>query len=254
MDYEFIQLDFDGPVGTLTLRRPPGNLLHIAMMEEINDALLSLRSHDELLVLVLRGDGDFCLGWDLKDHVPRRVQRMIQVFMRVFETLRMTQVISVAAVQGRAHGAGFELALGCNLIVAADNADFALPQVKLGIIPPVASAVLPRIAPRRKAMEWILTGNPIPAGRLEHDGVVNRQLPSRRFGQELRKFIGQITDKSGPVLQLARRAQFEAYYATFPDALASIQTMYLRELVQLNDAREGTKAAREERDPVWQHS
>jgi enoyl-CoA hydratase/carnithine racemase len=112
--------------------------------------------------------------------------------------------------------------------------------------------VLPRIAPRRKAMEWILTGNSIPAQRLEHDGVVNRLLPSRRFAAELKKFIRQITDKSGPVVQLAKRAQFEAYYSTFPDALASIQTLYLKELVDLHDAREGTRAALEEREPVWQ--
>ena len=253
MEYDFITLEIDDRVATLGLSRPPANLLNIRMMEEINDALLSLRQHADLQVVVLRGaDDGFSEGLDLKEHGPKRVQRLIQVFMRIFETLRMMNIISIAAVRGRAHGAGFELALGCNLIVASETADFALPQVKTGIIPPVACAVLPRIAPRRRAMEWILTGNSIPAQRLEHDGVVNRLLPTRRFEAELKKFVGQITDKSGPVLQLAKRAQFEAYYSTFPDALASIQTLYLKELVDLHDSREGTKAAREEREPVWQ--
>jgi enoyl-CoA hydratase/carnithine racemase len=189
----------------------------------------------------------------MNDHVPGRVQRLMQVFMRVFETIRMMNLISVAAIEGRALGAGFELALGCNLIVARESAEFALPQVRAGIIPPVASAVLPRIAPRRKAMEWILTGNPIPARRLEHDGVVNRVFPDDAFEPQLEAFVGQIADKSGPVLQLAKRAQFEAYYATFPDALASIQTIYLRELMSLRDAAEGPAAVRENREPVWQH-
>ncbi|MGH7551971.1 MAG: enoyl-CoA hydratase/isomerase family protein, partial [Longimicrobiales bacterium] len=70
---------------------------------------------------------------------------------------------------------------------------------------------------------------------------------------ELRSFVGQLTDKSGPVLQLAKRAQFEAYYSTFPDALASIQTLYIQELMNLQDAKEGPKAARENREPVWQN-
>src|SRR5690606_7937675 len=108
----------------------------------------------------------FSEGLDLREHTQKRVQRLLQVFMRIFETMRMMNVVSIAAVQGKALGAGFELALGCNLIVAAEDALFALPQTKMGIIPTVAAAVLPRIAPRRRAMEWVLTGNPISASRL----------------------------------------------------------------------------------------
>ncbi len=255
MAYDFIELAIDQKVAELTLRRPPGNLLSIVMMEEINDALLSLRSHQSLQVLVVRGsNGVFSLGLDLAEHIPQSVRRLIQVFVRIFETIRLTDVISIAAVDGSAHGAGFELALGCNLIIATDSASFALPQLRDGIIPPVAAAVLPRIAPRRKAMEWILTGSPIPVKRLEHDGVVNRLVPAAKLEKELRSFIGEITDKSGPVLQLAKRAQFEAYYSTFPDALANIQTLYLKELIALQDAKEGPRAALERREPVWQHS
>jgi enoyl-CoA hydratase/carnithine racemase len=254
MDYEFINLDIAGEVATVTLEREPGNLLNLGMIEEINAAVLSLRDHAALEVMVLRGArGQFCHGLDLADHGPRSVQRLVQLFMRIFETLRMMPVISVAAVQGRAYGGGFELALGCNLIIASDSAEFALPQVRQGIIPPVASAVLPRIAPRRKAMEWILTGDPIPAARLEHDGVINCLVPDRSFDMELRAFVARITEKSGPVLQLARRAQFEAYYTSFPDALANIQALYLKELMSLEDAKEGLKAAREGREPVWRN-
>ncbi|MGH7552135.1 MAG: enoyl-CoA hydratase/isomerase family protein, partial [Longimicrobiales bacterium] len=154
MAYDFINLTIAEKVADLTLIRSPGNLLHIPMMEEINDAMLSLRRYDSLQVLLVRGGKeDFSLGLDLEEHVPSRVRRLLQVFMRMFENIRMMNVISIAAVEGRAHGAGFELALGCNLIVAADSAEFSLPQLHDGLIPPVATAVLPRIAPRRKAME-----------------------------------------------------------------------------------------------------
>ena len=254
-DNEFVRLEQRDQCATLWLDRAPGNLLNIAMMEEIDDALSSLRNVPDLEVLVIRGaQGVFSEGWDLKEHVQRRVQRMLQIYMRVFETLRMMNVITIAAVEGRAWGAGFELALGCNLIVAAENTSFALPQVGQGIMPPVAAAVLPRIAPRRKAMEWILTGAEISALRLEHDGVINRIFPADLFNGLLGSFVAEITSKSGPVLQLAKRAQMEAYYTTFPQALATIQTLYLRELMELGDAREGPKAVREGRAPTWKNA
>ena len=254
MDYQFITFSVDDQVATLRLNRPPGNLLNIAMLEEVNEALLSLRQWQNLEVLVLRGGEDiFCEGLDFKEHSSRRVQRMIQVFMRVFESLRMIPVISVAAVEGNAFGAGFELALGCNLIIATETATFALPQVRHGVIPPIASAILPRVAPRRLAMEWILMGNEIAASRLEHDGVINRLFPSSRFNQRVSEFVTELTEKSGPVLQLAKRAQYEAYYSTFPEAMASIQSLYLKELMALHDAREGPRALREEREPVWKN-
>lgn len=254
MEFEHIELGIADKVATLRLARPPGNLLDIAMMEEINGALASLRDHGTLEVLVLRGsDQSFSDGLDLREHTQKRVQRLLQVFMRIFETMRMMNVVSIAAVQGKAIGAGFELALGCNMIVATQDALFALPQTKIGIIPTVAAAVLPRIAPRRRAMEWVLTGNPISTSRLEHDGVLNRVFPTGGLDAGLEELLAEITDKSAPVLQLAKRAQYEAYYSPYPEAMASIQSLYLRELMTLQDAREGPKAAREGRQPVWKH-
>lgn len=250
-----VRLDVGAKWATLWLDRGPEHLLTIGMMEEINEALHSLRDGDGPDVLVVRGaDGNFCEGWDLKEHGQRRVQRMLQVYARIFETLRMMDVISVAAVEGRAWGAGFELALGCNLIVAADDSSFALSHVSQGLIPPVAAAILPRIAPRRKAMEWTLTGEAIDAEQLAAFGVVNRVFPARSFEKKLGAFIEEMTSKSGSVLQLAKRAQMEAYYATFPQAVASIQALYLRELMELHDAKEGPKAVREGREPVWKNA
>jgi enoyl-CoA hydratase/carnithine racemase len=254
MDYELIDLAVEGPVATLRLGRPPRHLLNITMLDEINTALLSLRQYPELEVLVMRGaKRNFCEGMDFRDHSQKRVQRLLQLFTRVFELLRMTNVISVAAVEGNAFGGGFELALGCNLIVATETATFALPQVKHGVIPPLAAAILPRVAPRRLAMEWILMGNSISAARLAHDGVVNRLFEPENFEHRLDAFVSELTEKSGPVLQLAKRAQYEAYYSNFPEAMASIQSIYLKELMSLHDAREGPRALREEREPVWKN-
>ena len=213
------------------------------MLEELNDAVLSLRSQKSLEVLILRGSGGtFSDGIDLAEHTPGRVQRLMHVYMRLFETLRMMDAIEIAAVEGKAWGAGFELALGCNLFVAADNASFRLPQTTYGVFPPIACAILPRVVPRRKAMEWILTGNEISAERLEHDGVINRLIPANDFDAGLAKFVAEISAQSKPVLELAKRAQFEAYYSTFPEAMSRVQSLYLRELMELEDARKGPAA------------
>jgi enoyl-CoA hydratase/carnithine racemase len=254
MAYQYVKLETTDEIATLCLSRPPANLLNIEMVEEINEVLLGLRAQRALEVLIIRGSRDcFSNGFDLTELGSGRPQRLIQVYMRLFESMRMMDLIEVAAVEGSALGAGFELALGCNLLVAAENATFALPETSLGLFPPIATGILPRIAPRRKAMEWVLTGNQIPAAELHHHGVINRLLPPDRFDAELDRFVSEITAKSGPVLALAKRAQFEAYYSTFPEAMSRAQSLFLRELMELSDAREGVRAAQEGRDPKWKN-
>lgn len=254
MNYQHLKLDIDGEVATLRLSRPPSNLLNIDMLEELNDAVLSLRSQKQLEVLIMRGSPDcFSEGLDLEEHTADRVHRLIQVYVRLFETLRMMDVIEIAAVQGKAWGAGFELALSCNLFVAADDASFSLPQTSQGLFPPIACAILPRVVPRRKAMEWILTGAEIDAERLEHDGVINALLPAADFERGLHEFVARITAKSKPVLELAKRAQFEAYYSTFPEAMSRVQSLYLRELMSLEDAAQGVKAHLAGKKYEWQN-
>jgi enoyl-CoA hydratase/carnithine racemase len=254
MAYSHIRIDEGERFATLTLDRPPHHLLDIDMMEEINQGLLDLRGRKEMEVLVIRGSGGtFCGGLDLGDHLRDRLQRMLQVYSRIFETMRMIDMVSIAAVEGKAWGSGFELALGCNLIVASEGASFRLPEIDRGVIPHIASIILPRVVPRRKAMEWILTGNEITVGALSYVGLVNRVFPEPDFDSDLDAFVAELTAKSGPVLQLAKRAQYESYYSTYEEALYRVQNLYLRELMELEDATEGIEASLEGRDPRWKH-
>jgi enoyl-CoA hydratase/carnithine racemase len=252
MAHRHIRIDEDGKRATLTLDRGPEHLLNIEMMDEVNQGLLDLRDEPNLEVLVIRGaDGIFCSGMDLEDHTPGRLQRLLQVYSRIFETLRMMDMVSVAAVEGKAWGSGFELALGCNLIVASESASFRLPEIDRGVIPHIATIILPRVVPRRRAMEWILTGREVTAGELADFGLANRLFPSGSFEDRLDAFVGELTAKSGPVLQLAKRAQYEAYYSTYEEALYRVQNMYLRELMELDDPFEGVRAHLEGRGPTW---
>lgn len=252
MSERFVELTCEGSVATLTLDRPPLNVMNIEMMEQINEALLQLRGRKELKVLLVRGRGKaFCAGVDIGDHTKDKVSRMIQVFHRIFESIRLLDLIAVAAVDGRALGGGFELAIGCNLVVASASARFGLPEIKVGVFPPLACVVLPRAAPRRKAMEWILTGEEITAQELQAYGLVNRIFPDATFEADLEAFIGLLTSKSGPVLHLAKRAQTESYYAAYEEALYKAENLYLRELMALHDAQEGIQAFLEKREPKW---
>ena len=254
MEYEYIRIEEGDRSATLTLARPPENLLHIDMMDELNEGLLELRNRPTLEVLVIRGAEDiFSRGLDLADHGKGRLQRMLQVYSRIFETIRMIDMVSIAAVQGRAWGSGFELALGCNLIVADDGASFRLPEIDRGLIPHIATIILPRVVPRRRAMEWILTGNEITPRELYDVGLVNRIFDAASFDEDLDGFVAELTAKSGPVLQLAKRAQYEAYYSTYEEALYRVQNLYLRELMELEDPGEGVRAHLEGRDPSWSH-
>jgi enoyl-CoA hydratase/carnithine racemase len=252
MAYEHIRLDRQDKLATLTLDRPPGNHLSIDVMDEMNQVLLEVRGREDVEVLVIRGAGGvFCEGLDLRDHERGRLQRLLQVYSRIFETIRMIDMVTIAAVEGKAWGSGFELALGCNLIVAAASTSFRLPEIDRGIIPHIASIILPRVVPRRRAMEWILTGEEIGIDELDRFGLLNRVFADDAFEDGLTGFVGALTAKSGPVLQLARRAQYESYYSTYEEALYRVQNLYLRELMELEDPAEGVSAHLEGRAPVW---
>ena len=100
-------------------------------------------------------------------------------------------------------------------------------------------------------MEWILTGREVTAKELADFGLANRVFGSGSFEDRLAAFVGELTAKSGPVLQLAKRAQYEAYYSTYEEALYRVQNMYLRELMELDDPFEGVRAHLEGREPTW---
>lgn len=255
MPQRFVRSGYEGGVATITLDRPPLNLMNIEMMEEINAALLELRDHPELKALVIRGSGDtFSAGVDLHDHTRDRVSRLLQVFHRIFETIRLLDVVTIAAVHGRACGGGFALALGGNLVVATESARFGLPEINMGLFSPLPAVILPRAGPRRKAMEWILMGDEISAQELNRFGLVNRIVPDDAFEAGIGDIVSRITSKSGPVLALAKRAQTESYYSTYEEALYKVENLYLRELMALTDPQEGIEAFLEKREPRWRNA
>jgi cyclohexa-1,5-dienecarbonyl-CoA hydratase len=255
-DYKLIKAwEADG-AAWISINRPPLNVLDIATIEEINRALWALRQREkELRALVITAEGDkaFSAGVDVADHTPDKVHRMLDVFHAVFRNLEALEIPTVAAVKGAALGGGAELAIFCDMIAAADNLRIGQPEIKVGVFPPVAAVVLPRVMPEKRAVELILGGEVMRAEEAKALGLVNRVFPLASFDEELKKFLGVFTSLSGAVLRVTKKALRAAKGLSFGDALTGVEGIYHQELMPTADAKEGLEAFLEKRTPVWKH-
>jgi cyclohexa-1,5-dienecarbonyl-CoA hydratase len=247
-----ITLEKSNNIARLTLNKPPLNVLDIAMIEELDAALKSLKDDRASKVIVIAAAGKaFSAGVDVADHTKERVDEMIKKFDDIFRTLWSLEQPTVAAVQGMALGGGCEVAIGCDFVVASEKARFGQPEIKVGVFPPVAALVLPRIIGRKKAFEWVLTGETFDAREAERIGLVNVVAPPESFDAAVNAFVGKLTALSGVVLRLAKRATRIGLDQGADAAFAEIERLYLRDLMQAADAAEGLAAFLEKRAPVW---
>jgi cyclohexa-1,5-dienecarbonyl-CoA hydratase len=251
MDYQHISFNVASGVARLTLNRPPLNVLNIAMMREINLALDSL-DQATIKVLVLSAEGKaFSAGVDVTEHTADKVGEMIEVFHGLFRRLERLDVPTLAIVQGAALGGGCEVALFCDLVLASDKAKFGQPEIKVGVLPPIAAVMLPRLVPHKKALELLLMGETIDAAEAHRLGLVNRVVPADQLQAATDEMIGKLAALSGVVLRMTRRAARLGGQGTFGEALGQVESLYLDELMKTHDANEGLAAFLEKRPPVW---
>ncbi len=240
-------------VAQVTLHKPPLNVIDIALMRELGTALTELRAKPGLKVLLIAAQGPvFSAGVDVKDHTVDRVPDMLREFHSVLRTLWSFEQPTVAAVQGSALGGGMELALACDFIVASATAQFGQPEIKVGAFPPIAALLLARLIPRKRALELVLTGEPITAATAEQLGLVNVVAPPEEFDGTVETLIARLTGLSSAVVKLAKRAALVPLRGENDDALREIEQLYLDELMKTADAREGVTAFLEKRKPRWQ--
>ncbi len=241
-------------VATLTLAREPLNVLNIAMMKEINAWLDSLKGQSDIKVLVIKAAGKaFSAGVDVGEHLGDRVHEMIEVFHGIFRRLDDLGLVSLAQVQGAALGGGCELAVYADLVIASDKAKFGQPEIQVGVLPPIAALVFPRLIGRKKALELILTGQTISAAEAKELGLVNHVAPLEELEAKTEELIGRLKSLSAAVLKLTRRTVIEGLVDDVALGLARIEKIYLEELMQTDDAEEGLKAFLEKRKPIWQN-
>src|SRR5205823_5564245 len=152
---------------------PPLNILDIAMLEELRDALARVQPDRHALIIDASGEKAFSAGASVPDHVGDRVTIMLHHFHDCFRALARLDVVTVALVRGAALGGGCELAMACDFVLASDRAKFGQPEINLGVFPPVAAYQLSRQVAPRKGLELLLTGETVDAATAQQIGLIN---------------------------------------------------------------------------------
>ena len=253
--YDNIAFEIKKDTACLTIERPPVNVLNIATMAEMNDAITSLIGDSSVKVLVITGQGDkaFSAGVDVADHTGEKVEEMIRVFHDIFRNMSRLDQVTVAAIKGLTLGGGCEVAIFCDLILAADNVKIGQPEIKLAVLPPIALLVMPRLIGLKKASELLLTGKIIDAAEAERIGLINKVVPLDVFSEELDAFIKPMRELSAVGLKYSKKGLDLGLRTGFRQGLGEIEKIYLEDLMATEDAHEGLSAFLEKRSPVWKN-
>jgi len=237
----------------ITLSDPPLHILDIAMLGELRHAIAGVTNDRHALIIDASGDRAFSAGASVQDHLGDRVVTMLERFHECFRMLARLDLVTVAFVRGPALGGGCELAMACDFVLAADTATFGQPEINLGVFPPVAAYQLSRQVPPRKGLELLLTGESIDAATAERLGLVNAVFPAAEFDVRAEEWMQRLYRQSASSLRFARKAFRLAQAADFDERLASVERLYLEELVKTADATEGLNAFLEKREPGWKN-
>ena len=254
MGYENILYEVKEGVATITINRPPYNVLDIKTMREMNQALEEVKEQQKalkLLVIAQAGDKAFSTGVDVKDHTSDKVDEMIEVFHQIFRIMATLDLPTLSVVNGFALGGGFEVAVFCDMVIASEKSQFGQPEIKLAVYPSMVVAWLPRLIGVKKAFEIILTGESIDAKEAERIGLINLAVPEERLIEAVDTFIKRLADKSPVALKLAKRAMLAGLDLDFEQALQRSEAIYKGDLMKTHDANEGLTAFMEKREPVW---
>jgi enoyl-CoA hydratase/carnithine racemase len=254
--YETIQLEASGRVARLVLNKPPYNALTVKMMQEIAHGIENLHDAREVRVIVLEAAPQstfFCAGVAAPDATPGRAFQMMEAFQGIFKAMLEISKPLITVINGPAVGAGCELALFGDLVIATEKARFAQPEVRAGVFPPIAAIMLPHLVGPKRALEMILLAEPIGHLEAHRLGLVNRLVPEAKLAAELDAILARITEQSSAVLEMAKRVMFDAMGYPLADALQRSANLYLNQLMDLEDAQEGLRAIAEKRKPVWKN-
>jgi enoyl-CoA hydratase len=257
-EYENLLIDRQPPVAIVTINRPRVlNALSFATLNELDRALQTLGAGSDIRAIVLTGSGgkSFVSGADISElqgleSAEQACEQARHAHEIIGRIQRMAQPV-IAAVNGYALGGGCELAMACDIIIAAENAQFGQPEVNLGIIPGYGGTQrLPRLVGRAKALELILTGERIRADEALRIGLVNKVVPQEEL-LDAAIAMGKTIAEKGPIaVALAKRAVYEGLEVGLTTG-NKIETAYFGLAAGTEDRKEGTSAFLEKRKPEW---
>ncbi|OYU10588.1 MAG: enoyl-CoA hydratase [Comamonadaceae bacterium PBBC1] len=246
-----------GRVGVITLNRPAQlNALNDALMDAMGQALLALDSDPDIGAIVITGsDKAFAAGADIAVMADWTYMDVYQsgFITRNWETIRQVRKPVIAAVAGFAMGGGCELALACDIIVAGESAKFALPEIKLAMLPGAGGTQrLPRAVGKAKAMDMCLSARMLNAQEADRYGLVSRVVPDAELQATAMKLATQIAGYSLPALMAIKESVNRAHEASLTEGIL-FERRELHARFASEDAHEGMKAFLDKRPPVFQH-
>jgi cyclohexa-1,5-dienecarbonyl-CoA hydratase len=253
-DFQHVKYRVEGEVARLTLDRPEHNLLNERMLAEVAAGINSLGNRSDVKLIVLDSAAKaFCGGIELGEYTQRRVFQLVEAFHNAFLAMLDTSKPLLVVVNGPAFGGGAELAALGDLVIATPKARFAQPEIKLGVFPPLAAAILPNILGLKLASELVMMGETISAERACEFGLVNWLVPENELQKKVDEVIAKVTAQSGPVLTMAKKAILGGMGLPLRDAVRGSMRIFLNELGDLEDSQEGVRALVEKRAPQWKN-
>ncbi|MBW8269562.1 enoyl-CoA hydratase [Caldovatus aquaticus] len=257
-EYGMILVETKGPVGVIRLNRPQAlNALCDQLMDELGQALLAFDADDAIAAIVLTGNEKaFAAGADIKEMRDRTFPAVYRDdwIGQKWETVLRVRKPVIAAVAGYALGGGCELAMMCDIILAAENAKFGQPEINLGVIPGAGGTQrLTRAVGKAKAMEMILTGRMMDAAEAERSNLVARVVPTDQLLPEALKLGEKIAALSAPSVAMAKEAVNVAYETTLREGVRFERRLFLS-LFATEDQKEGMAAFIEKRKPAFRNA
>ena len=253
--FELIAFSIRDDVAYLHLDNHPVNIMTGAMMDELSSALETVADNSALKAVAFTAGGKaFCAGADVGEHRPENAATMIKSFGRLFRRLDALEVPVVMAVNGAAMGAGFELILMADVLLAAEEATFGQPEIRLGFFAPVGEVELPARVGRARAMEITCSGRSYTAGEMVDMGLATRAVPGAELETALEAVLKDFRRASPLVLRLNTRTLKGARPTDFAAAMDEAERVFLDELMTSADPQEGIAAFYEKRRPDWKNA
>jgi cyclohexa-1,5-dienecarbonyl-CoA hydratase len=249
-----VELTHQEQVARVTLTAPKANILDCAMMGELRAAFSALHAERALKIVLLSGEGPhFSFGASVAEHLPERIKDTLrQLNLLLWEIVR-TPAPTAAAVRGQCLGGAFELALACDFIVCDDTAQFALPEIKLGVFPPAGAALLPLRLGASGAAQMVLTGTSWTGATAAAAGLIFRAIPAPNLETEIDEWLqSEFLPRSPVALRCAAKATRRPIMHALEHELPALEQLYLEELMRHGDPVEGIHAFLEKRQPRWE--
>lgn len=249
-----VSCEHGGELDRIVLARPKANVLDAEMVAAITQHVESLAaSPGPCKLLVFEGEGShFSFGASVEEHLPEKIGRVLPGFHALFRAIEALRVPTAAVVRGQCLGGGFELATGCGMVFCDETARFGVPEIRLGVFPPVAAAALHWRLGGARAAQVILSGEAMTGEEAAKIGVADRCVEDPEAALQ-KWFSGGLAKLSAVAVRAAWRAAREPFARALAEDLAEVERQYLEDLMRHSDPVEGIRAFVERRPPRWEN-